>query len=337
MRILLYIGRRLLYLIPQAFCISLITFVIVRALPGNPAYVLAGPKATAELIKSIEAQLGLDKPIWTQYYIYLVDLLNGNLGTSWVTSNPVAVDLAKRLPATFELITVGLVLSLFLGIPLGILTALRRGKGIAHRVSMGYGLLAGALPDFWLALVLIFIFYFQLQWLPAPIGRLNLAVLPPERITGMYLFDSLVAGNWEAFASAVSHMVLPVVALVFVYMAPIVRMTRSSMEEVLNSDFVAYARASGLPQRVIVRKALRNALPPVITIFGVLYGYLLGGAVLIENVFSWGGLGQYAVQSIVNADFAPIQAFVLIAAAFTLIVYLFVDLAYFALDPRIRH
>lgn len=336
MTILIYVARRFLYLIPQAIGISVVTFVIVRQLPGNPAITIAGPMATEESIRAITEQLGLDKPIWTQYYLYMRDLLNGNFGTSWVTSNPVAVDIMNRLPATLELISIGLILALIIGMPLGVVTALRPAKGIASRATLGYSMLAGAIPDFWLGLILIFIFYFVLQWFPAPIGRIGLIVTPPTQITGMYTIDSLLTGNWEAFRSVVAHLALPVTTLVFVYMAPIVKFTRESMEEVLKSNFVLQQTASGLRRGVIVRKALRNALPPVVTILGVLYGYLLGGAVLIESVFSWGGLGQYAVQSITNADFAPIQAFMLVAAAFTLVVYLLVDLAYFALDPRIR-
>lgn len=337
MRILRYIGRRLLYLIPQAVGISIVTFVIVRLLPANPAYAIAGATASPQTIQAIEEKLGLNEPIWTQYGIYMRDLLKGDFGTSWVTSNPVTTDLSDRFPATLELITFGLILALVIGIPLGVVVALRRGKGLASKLSFVYGLLAGALPDFWVGLILIFVFFNLLNWFPAPLGRLDLAIAPPERITGMYTVDSLLTGNWAAFRSALSHLALPLMTLVFVYMAPIVKMTRSSMEEVLSSEFVTYSTACGLPRSIVVRRALKNALPPVVTIIGVLYGYLLGGAVLIEVVFSWGGLGQYAVQSIVNSDFAPIQAFVIIAAAFTLLVYLVVDLAYFALDPRIRH
>jgi peptide/nickel transport system permease protein len=337
MRLLAFIGRRLLYLLPQAIGISVVTFVIVRALPGNPAYLIAGPRATAEMIAKLTSQMGLDKPLWVQYWLYLQDIFHGNFGTSWITSNPVIVDLSRRVPATLELITLGLLLSLLIGIPIGAIAALRGGKrSVVKTATNIYGSLAGAVPDFWLALLLVFLFYLKLGWLPPPMGRIDFSVLPSPTVTGFLTIDSLIAGNWEAFRSAVGHLVLPVVTLVFVYMAPIVKMTRSSMEEVLATDYIQHSIALGLPKKVIFRRALHNALPPVATIIGVLYGYLLGGAVLVESVFAWGGVGQYAVQSIVNADFAAIQAFVLIAAAFTLIVYLIVDLVYFALDPRLR-
>lgn len=337
MRLLSFIGRRLLYLLPQAIGISIVTFIIVRALPGNPAYLIAGPRATAEMIANLEADMGLDQPIWIQYWLYIRDVLQGDFGTSWVTSNPVLVDLARRVPATLELITLGLVLSLAIGIPIGAIAALRaRKRSVVKTATNIYGSLAGAVPDFWLGLLLIFLFYLKLGWLPPPMGRVDLSVLPPPSVTGFLTIDSLLAGDQEAFRSALMHLILPVVTLVFVYMAPIVKMTRSSMEEVLATDYIQYSVALGLPQGAIFRRALHNALPPVATIVGVLYGYLLGGAVLVESVFAWGGVGQYAVQSIVNADFVAIQAFVLIAAAFTLIVYLLVDLVYFALDPRLR-
>lgn len=331
-----YAGKRLLYLIPQAIGISIVTFVIVRALPGSPAYLIAGPRATAEMIAQLEAQMGLDQPIWVQYLIYIKDLLQGNFGTSWVTSNPVLTDLMRRVPATLELITLGMLVSLLLGIPLGAYAAIRRGKpSFVSKATGVYGSLAGAIPDFWFGLIVVFIFYVQLGWAPAPMGRLDVALLGPAHVTGFLVIDSLIAGDFESLRSALGHLVLPVFTLVFVYMAPIVKMTRSSMEEVLETDFIRHSVALGLGERKIFWRALHNAMPPVVTILGVLYGYLLGGAVLVESVFAWGGLGQYAVQSIVNSDFAAIQAFVLIAAGFTLVVYLLVDLAYFALDPRL--
>jgi ABC-type dipeptide/oligopeptide/nickel transport system permease component len=337
MRTLIYIGRRLLYLVPQALGISVVTFVIVRLLPGNPAIAIAGPRATTGMILQIQHEMGLDRPLWTQYGIYLRNILSGDFGRSWVTSNAVTTDLAHRVPATLELITIALFLSVVIGIPLGMMAADKGRGGPLRYATNTYGGLAGAVPDFWLGLILIFVFYVKLHWAPSPVGRLDLAVLPPEEVTGLLTVDSILEGNWEALGSALGHLALPVITLVLIYMAPIVKMTRSSMEEVLRSSHVEYGEALGLPPRRIMLRALRNAAPPVVTLFGVLYGYLLGGAVLVESVFSWGGVGQYAVQSIVNADFSAVEAFVLIAAAFTLVVYLLVDLVYFALDPRLRH
>ncbi len=336
MRLLAYVLRRLLFVVPQALGISVITFVIVRVLPGNPALVLAGSTATKESIAAIERRLGLDQPIWIQYWRYLKAVATGDLGKSLVTSQPVREDLIQRLPATFELIFFGLLLALLIGVPLGVLASVSGGRGLAHRVATPYGLLAGSIPDFWVGLILILVFYSYLGWAPAPLGQLAIGADPPDRITGMYVVDSLVTGNWPVFRSALAHLFLPLGTLVFVYMAPIVKMTRSSMDDVLQSAFVEHLELLGLRRPAILLRALQNALPPVVTIVGVLVGYLLGGAVLIEIVFSWGGAGQYAVQAIVNSDFAATQGFVLVAAAFSLLVYLAVDLLYFAMDPRIR-
>ena len=263
----------------------------------------------------------MDQPLHVQYITYLKNVLRGDFGTSWYTSNPVQVDIMQRLPATLELISFGMAVALIIGVPLGIITAYYGKKGIANTASFIYGMLAGAIPDFWFGLIVIYFLYFKLRWVPAPLGRLGVAVPPPHRITGMYIIDSLVTFNWPALRSAVSHIALPIVTLVFVYMGPIVKMTRETMAGVLGSNFIDFARANGLPTRTVIRHALRNSLPPVVTIVGTLYGVLLGGAVLIETVFSWGGMGQYAVQSINVADFAPIQAFVVIAAVFNLIIY----------------
>jgi peptide/nickel transport system permease protein len=315
--------------------ISAITFLLVRLLPGNPAYVIAGPAASPTSIKAIEKQLGLDQPIPLQYLIYLKNVLHGDLGTSWYTSSPVSSDLLQRFPATLELITCALILSLIIGIPLGILSALGRNRGVLDKGTFVYGLFAGALPDFWLGLILIFFLYFKLHWFPAPVGQID-GSITLTRVTGMDAVDSLLTANWTAFNSSILHLVLPVLTLTFVYMAPIVKMARSTMEDALTSDYVTHATASGLSPRVVMWYALKNSLPPVVTIIGVIYGFLLGGAVLVETVFSWGGLGQYAVQSIENADFSAIQGFVLVAATFTLFVYMLVDIAYFIVDPRIR-
>jgi peptide/nickel transport system permease protein len=197
-------------------------------------------------------------------------------------------------------------------------------------------MLAGALPDFWLALMLVYALFFRLRLLPAPLGRLDLTVTPPPVRTGMLLVDSMLDGNLAALQSAAAHLVLPCFVLAFVYMGAIAKMLRSTMSELVEGDFARYARACGLPERTVIRYALRNALPPVVTVIGITYGYLLGGAVLVETIFSWNGLGQYAVQSILVLDFAAIQGFVLVAALFSVLVYLGVDVLYFAIDPRIR-
>jgi ABC-type dipeptide/oligopeptide/nickel transport system permease component len=337
LRILWYTARRLLYVIPQVVGISLVTFVIVRLLPSNPAYALAGPAATQETINTIEKRLGLNEPIWTQYGKYIRDLVQGNFGNSFVSGRPVLSDIGDRLPATLELLALGLLLAFLIGVPLGVLGALGRGRRIAGRASLGYGLLAGAIPDFWLGLILVYAFYTKLNIVPAPLGQLGTDVTAPRNITGAVALDSLLTGNWAALQSALGHLVLPLATLVFVYMAPIVKYTRSSIEDVYyGSEFIEQYRANGLSHRAILVRALRNGLPPVITIVGVLFGFLLGGLVLIEQVFAWGGFGQYAVQAITNSDFSAVEGFVVVAAMFNLLVYLIVDLLYFIVDPRLR-
>jgi peptide/nickel transport system permease protein len=283
----------------------------------------------------LRAELGLDRTLIEQFLIYLWNVAHGDLGTSWQTTLPVTTDLAQRFPATLELVTLGLLLALLIGIPLGVAGA-RFQRGVVRRAADYYGLLAGSLPDFWLALVLIFVFYTILGIAPAPLGRIDFAIIPPEPVTGALLIDSLLAGNWAAFGNAAGHLVLPVLTLGLINAGPILKMTQSTMERMLEADFSRYAELCGLPRRVVVRKALHNALPSIITIVSVLYGFLIGGAVLVEIVFSWGGAGQYAVQGVLNADLNPVLGFVLYSAILSLVVYLMVDLIYFAIDPRTR-
>ncbi|MBV9749545.1 MAG: ABC transporter permease, partial [Acetobacteraceae bacterium] len=280
------------------------------------------------------AKLGLDHALPVQFWYFLVGLVHGDLGTSWQTTRPVLDDLLQRFPATLELVTFGLLVAILVGVPLGVASAFNE-KGWLGRAANFYGLTAGALPDFWLALVLIFVFYTLLQVVPAPLGRIDLAVLPPPTVTGFLTVDGLLSGNWVAFRSAASHLILPVLTLGVINAGPILKMTQATMERMLQSDFSRYEVLSGLPRGMVVRHALRNALPSVITIISVLYGYVLGGAVLVEIVFSWGGAGQYAVQGVLNSDIYPVLGFVLFSAIFSLFVYLAVDIIYFAIDPRI--
>ncbi len=336
MTLLPFIGRRLLFIAPQLLGIVLVSFLLVKSIPGDPAVLMLGPTATPEAVASLRSKLGLDHSLPVQFWIYLKDLAHGDLGTSWQTTRPVLEDLIQRFPATLELVTLGLLVAILIGIPLGLASAFKE-NGIVARIADFYGLSAGALPDFWLALVLIFVFYTVFQWAPAPLGRIDLAVVPPPPITGMLTIDSLISGNWDAFRSAAAHLVLPVLTLGLINAGPILKMTQSTMEKMLDSDFSRYEVLCGIPHRLVVRHALRNALPSVVTIISVLYGFLIGGAVLVEIVFSWGGAGQYAVQGVLNSDLYPVLGFVLFSAIFSLFVYLAVDLIYFAIDPRIGH
>jgi ABC-type dipeptide/oligopeptide/nickel transport system permease component len=333
--LLKYAARRAAVLPAQLLLVSLIVFVIVRQMPGDPTFLYAGPFATTDRVAEVRRQLGLDQPIYVQYARYLETIAHGDFGLSMRTSQPVVADIKQRLPATLELILYAVIFSVAIGVPLGVYTAIR-SRGVVNRIVFGYGMLAGALPDFWFALVAIFVFFYKLHWLPGPMGRIDLMVSRPEDITGLYTVDALLTGNWPAFASAASQLALPVLTLVFIYMSLVLKNTRSAMEDMLRSEFVTYARAAGLSRLMQWRYALRNALPPIVTVIGILTWFLLGGAVLVETVFAWGGLGQYAVQSVVNADYAALQAVVLLSAVFTMLVFLLVDLAYFLIDPRIK-
>jgi ABC-type dipeptide/oligopeptide/nickel transport system permease component len=335
MRLVGFLGQRLFYLALQLLGVVTITFFLVHLLPGNPAEALAGVGASPATVATISHRLGLDKPLPEQYVIYLNNVIHGQLGDAIYTGQTVVQDLAQRIPATLELVTVSMVIAVVIGIPLGIYSGLRR-RGIVSKVVFVYGMLTGAIPDFWLALILIFVLFYVLRWAPPPLGRIGI-LTPPPHVTGFYLIDSVLNGDPGTFTSVVKYMALPVATLVFVYMGNIVKQARASIEEVEQSDFIEYARACGLSERVVLRYMLRNALAPVVTVIAITYGFLFGGAVLVETVFSWGGLGQYAVQSITNSDYAPVTGFVLVAALFMAVIYLVVDLLYVALDPRIQY
>jgi peptide/nickel transport system permease protein len=333
-RFALFAGKRLLFTIPQLLAVSVIVFFLIRLLPGDPSYMLAGPYASPQRVQEVRRSLGLDQPIITQYVRYIGRLSKGDFGTSWRTSQPVLTDIRERLPATLELVVGAVLFSVVIGIPLGVAVATSRG-GVLERLVLFYGMLAGSLPDFWIGLLLILIFFYFLGWAPAPVGQLDFAVSSPEHITGAYVVDALLTGNGPAFWSACGQLLLPLTTLILVYMPLVLKTARSAMEEMLYSGFVLQARASGLSRWVQMGYALRNALPPVITVIGIEFWFLLGGAVLVETIFAWGGLGQYAVESVINSDYAPLQAVVLVTAVFTTMVFLVVDILYYLLDPRI--
>jgi ABC-type dipeptide/oligopeptide/nickel transport system permease component len=333
--LLRYIAKRIPFVIPQLFGIILVSFFMVKLIPGDPAVMMLGPTASQQSLAALRDKMGLSKPLWQQFSYYIGDVLHGNLGTSWQTTRPVTEDLLQRFPATLELVTFGLLLAIAIGFPLGVAAA-RLQSGPVRKFADYYGLLAGAMPDFWLALVLIYIFYTRLGWIAAPLGRIDLAVVPPKTITGSLVVDSLLTGNIDALASSFGHLVLPVLTLGIINAGPILKMTQTMVTRTLASEFVQYAEICGLPRRVVLRQAVRAALPAIVTIISVLYGFLIGGAVLVEIVFSWGGAGQYAVQGVLNADVNPVLGFVVFSAVLSLVIYLVVDLIYYALDPRTR-
>ena len=330
------IGDRILTTIPALIGVVLVSFLLTRVLPGDTAAYFAGPAATPQAIAEVKAKLGLDKPLPEQFAKYVVDLAHGDLGQSLTTGQPVLADLTSRLPASAELTLFGLILSLVIAIPLGVVAAVRQGSAVDHicRMVVTAGV---SLPVFFTGLILVYVFYFILQWSPAPLGRIDVFATTPPTVTGFYLIDSLVVGDYEAFRSALSQMLLPGVTLAIFSLAPIARITRASMISALSAEFTRTAKASGLsPRRVIVTYALRNALLPVVTTLGMVFSFLLGANVLVEKVFAWPGVGSYAVEALIASDFAPVQGFVLAMAIIYVVLNLLIDLAYGVIDPRVR-
>jgi ABC-type dipeptide/oligopeptide/nickel transport system permease component len=328
--------KRLLFAVPSLIGVVIITFLLTRALPGDPAAYFAGPAATKEAVEEIRVKLGLDKPLIVQFGQYVTDLGHGDLGNSLTTGQPVAKEIAARLPASAELTLLGLIASMLIAVPLGILAATRPGSWVDHtcRILSTAGV---SLPVFFTGLVLVYVFYYILGWAPAPLGRLDVFFSPPPRITGFYLIDSLLAGNPELFLASLKQLVLPTLTLCIFSLAPIARMTRASMLAVLASDFVRTARASGLaPYTVIVTYAFRNAMIPVVTTLGMVFSFLLGANVLVEKVFAWPGIGSFAVEALIASDFAPLQGFVLTMAIMYVALNLIIDILYGLIDPRVR-
>ncbi|GAB4190402.1 MAG: ABC transporter permease [Thalassobaculales bacterium] len=328
--------RRLATVIPSLLGVILVTFLLTRALPGDPAAYFAGPAATPQAVEEVRRQLGLDRPLPEQFLRYVADLARGDLGTSLTTGQPVAYEIATRLPASAELTLLGLVLAVSVAIPLGVLAATRPGSLVDHacRVIATAGV---SLPVFFTGLLLVYVFYFLLGWAPAPLGRLDIFFSPPPHLTGFYLIDSLAAGDAETFLAALSQLWLPALTLAVFSLAPIARMTRASMLAVLASEFIRTARASGLaPRKVIVAYALRNALLPVVTTLGMVFSFLLGANVLVEKVFAWPGIGSYAVEALIAGDYAPVQGFVLSMAVLYVLLNLAIDLLYGVINPRVR-
>ena len=316
--------------------ISIITFGLSHLVPADPAIVAMGDHATDEQIEAFREKYGLNRPIPEQYWIYVTNLLRGDLGISLRTRRPVADDLRAFFPATFELSLTALVLSILIGIPAGVVSATARNRLPDHVVRI-LSLIGGSVPIFWLGLILIGFFYGRLGWLPGG-ARIDSFTPPPPEVTGLFTIDSLLAGDYEAFWSSLQHLFLPALALGYFSTAIIARMMRSSMLEVLGQQYVLAARAKGLGQRKVVwHHAARNALIPTVTTIGVTFGSLLSGAVLTETIFSWPGLGRYATSSVTSLDFPAVMGVTLLAALVYTLTNLVVDMGYQWLDPRIRN
>ena len=329
------IARRLIAAVPSLFGVVVITFILTRALPGDPAAYFAGGAATAEAIEQVRRQLGLDRSLAEQFLRYLGDLGRGELGLSLTTGQPVLTEIAQRLPASLEIVLVALVVACAIAVPLGVLAAVRQGSWIDQvcRVITTAGV---SLPTFVTGLLLAYFFYYLLGWAPSPMGRLDPMFSAPPTVTGFLLIDSLIAREGAVWWAAMKQLSLPVATMAIFVLAPIARMTRASMLGVLGSDFIRTARASGLtPITVLFAYALRNALLPVITTLGMVFGFMLGGSVIVEKVFGWPGIGSYAIDALTASDYAPVQGFVLTMGVLFVFVNLLVDLLYLVVDPRV--
>jgi peptide/nickel transport system permease protein len=327
---------RLLAALPNLAGVVVITFVLTRALPGDPAAYFAGAAATQEAVAQVRTQLGLDRPMVEQFFSYLGALAQGDLGMSISTGQPVLTELLQRLPASLELVLLALLLACAVALPLGVLAATRPGSWVDQlcRVLTTAGV---SLPTFFTGLLLSYVFYFLLGWAPSPLGRLDPMFSPPPGITGLYLVDAALAGDAALWWACCKQLVLPVVTMALFVLAPIARMTRASMLAVLSADFVRTARASGLTRStVLVTYALRNALLPVVTTLGMVFGFMLGSSVIVERVFGWPGAGSYAIDALTASDYAPVQGFVLAMGILFVLLNLLVDVLYGLIDPRIE-
>jgi peptide/nickel transport system permease protein len=327
--------KRLAGALPNIAGVIVVTFLLTRALPGDPAAYFAGPSASNEAIEQVRAQLGLDKSLAHQFGLYLGDLARGEFGMSLSTGRPVLAEIRARLPASLELTLAGLVLALVVAVPLGVLAATRPGSWVDHLCR----LLATAgvsLPTFFTGLLLAYVFYFLLGIAPSPFGRIDVAYSPPPDVTGLYLVDSLLARDLELFWMAARQLALPAVTLALFVMAPLMRMTRASMLGVLSADFIRTARAAGLPRvQVLYAYAFRNAMLPIVTTLGMVFSFLLGSNVLVEKVFAWPGIGSYVIEALVASDYAPVQGFVLTMALLYVALNLAIDILYGVIDPRV--
>jgi peptide/nickel transport system permease protein len=312
-----------------------VVFFMVRAIPGDPAQLLLGQQATQEQVQQVRQNMGLDKPVIVQYGIFLADALRGDLGQSIVTGRPVTTELLARFPATLELTLFAMLVAVVVGVPVGVISAVKQYSWL-DKITSVLALTGISMPIFWLAMILIVVFFVNLGWLPFP-GRLSTGYAVTS-ITGLVLVDSLLTLNFPAFWDGLKHLILPAIALGTIPMAVVMRMTRSSMLEVMGEDYVRTARAKGVvPWRVVFKHALRNAMLPTVTVIGLQTGLLMSGAVITETIFSWPGVGQIAYDSVNRRDYAMIPGVVLYGAALFVLVNLFVDILYAVLDPRVRY
>ncbi len=325
---------RVLQAIPALIGVVIVSFLLTRALPGDPAAYFAGPAATTESIAEIRKAMGLDRSLPEQFLYYVFDLVQGDLGQSLSTGQEVLDDLARRLPASLELTLTALLLSSGIALPLGVFAAVKQGSWIDHscRALVTAGV---SLPTFFTGIALVYIFYYLLGWAPSPLGRIDFLYLSPPNVTGFFVIDALLDGDVETALGALRQLALPAITLAIFTLAPLARMSRAAMLQALSSDFVRTARAAGLEERqVVFGYAFRSAMLPVITTLGMVFSFTLGANVLVEKVFAWPGIGSYAVEALVVSDYAAVQGFVLAMAILFVLLNLVIDVIYTLIDPR---
>lgn len=331
-----FLTRRLLLVLPAFLGVTILTFVLIHLIPGDPVLMMAGERGMSEERHAqMRAAMGLDKPLPVQYLHYVGGVFQGDLGKSIVSKRPVLEEFFTLFPATIELSLCAIVFAILVGLPVGVLAAVKRGSVFDH-TAMAVSLTGFSMPIFWWGLLLILLFSVQLGWTPVS-GRIS-ALYWVQPVTGFMLIDSLLSDQQGAFASAVSHLILPSIVLGTIPLAVIARMTRSATLEVLREDYIRTARAKGLePRRVVIVHALRNALIPVVTVIGLQVGVMLGGAILTETIFAWPGVGKWLVESIHRRDYPAVQGGILLIATVVILVNLLVDVLYGIINPRIRH
>lgn len=331
------IARRIATAIPTLFGVILVAFVINRVIPGNPARAILGNQVSNAAIEQLDAQLGLTQPLWKQFIQYLGNVARLNFGTAWHTGRPVMTDLATNLPATVELAVAAALLAIVVGIPLGVIQAVYRGRP-ADLILRITALLGISLPSFWFGIELVQVFYVSLGIAPAPSGQISTTLNPPTHITGLYIIDALLSGDMLSLESTLAHLVLPAICLGVAPLAVISRMTRSAMIEVLDQDYIRTAQAKGVGSwRLILSHAFKNAAPTIVTVVGIQMGYLMSGAVVIEAVFAWPGIGSYLYNSILASDYAPVQAVMVLTAVIFIAINLVADILHVLIDPKVRN
>jgi len=336
MRMLRYILRRILFIVPVLLGSILIAFFLTRVVPGNPIEKVAGPYASNEKVEELKTEAGLNDPIIVQFVHYIGDLIQGDMGISYQTNQPVTKDLWEKFPASLELVLYAMILAIALAIPLGVISAVKRGTWVDH-IARVLAVLGVSVPIFWIGLVLLSAFYVRFEILPGPEGRLPIGYPEPDRITGLFTIDTLLHGDIDSFWKATRALILPVLTIAIVAMAPIARMTRAMMIDALDSDYIRTSRSMGLPTRVIVlHHAFKNAFIPVLTLIAAVFGFALGGEVLVELIFTWPGLGLYSYNAILGSDFPAVQGFIILVTAVYILIYLAVDVTTAILDPRVE-